>query len=403
MSMSDHFVMLWGDMLASSIIEEDVHVKWAFVVCLLLCDAQGEFRSAPGHLARAGGMSLEEAGAALRVLSGPDPASTSKEEGGRRIVSIGPNTWRVVNYPQYRRRAQEERRKAADRERKRLERSGLVGTDVDECGQVRTCVDGDGQDGTTSDPYTSTSSYTSTSKEEEGCGEEKIEKPLPIHDQVMDRWNKLGIVPPCTALSDQRKSAVAARRRQHGEKAVFDVVKKRAASDFLSNEFAEGRGAPFDWCFGPKNFVKILDGNYDGSGRGPSKVDPRQHVGASTLGTVSEERKRRSRTVKHIMKHANSLLKLKGLRDSQQIIVVSYSEMLEALAESDVPKAEMETTFYTRHDQMMKELLGSLTDEEAEALKADFPRGGVKWETWVRKRLQERFGIPDPLDYEFEP
>ena len=171
--MKDHFVMLWGDMLASSIIEEDVHVKWAFVVCLLLCDADGEFRSTPGYLARSAGMSLEDAEDALKVLSSPDGYSTSKEEEGRRLISTGSNQWRVVNYGSYRQRYMKEKALARDRQRKR-----------DERGRVRTDSDKVGQDGTGSDPCTCTSTCTCTSKKKDGeCeGKEKQKGAIPFEE-----------------------------------------------------------------------------------------------------------------------------------------------------------------------------------------------------------------------------
>ena len=151
--MSDHFVMLWSDMLRSSINEHDAHVKWVFVVSLLLCDRNGDFRCTPESMARTAVIPLDQAMEALEILSSPDPQSTSTEEGGRRIVSVGPNQWRVVNYVSYRRRMLEEKRRVKDLERKRDER-GQNGTDVDSldnCGPMRTSVDDSGQDGTISD------------------------------------------------------------------------------------------------------------------------------------------------------------------------------------------------------------------------------------------------------------
>ena len=163
--MSDHFVMLWGDMLASSIIEEEVHVKWAFVVCLLLCDSDGNFRSTSAYLARIGGMTLEEAEAALAVLSEPDDHSTSKIAGGCRLISLGPNQWHVVNYKEYKQRQRDEELKTKWREDKRRQRGTLVDSD----GRV---VDSDGP---TVDPV-SVSVSVSVCDEEEGESERESKK-----------------------------------------------------------------------------------------------------------------------------------------------------------------------------------------------------------------------------------
>ena len=135
--MSDHFVMVWGDMLRSTINEHEAHVKWAFVVMLLLCDKDGDFRSTPQYLSREAVIPLDQAIDAFEKLSEPDPGSSSKEEEGRRIISTGPNQWHVVNYTSYRQRMLYEKRRAADVQRKRDER-GQVRTDVDGCGQVGT-------------------------------------------------------------------------------------------------------------------------------------------------------------------------------------------------------------------------------------------------------------------------
>jgi hypothetical protein len=90
--------------------------------------------------------------------------------------------------------------------------------------------------------------------------------------QAARLWKELHIKPQCVSLSPQRRSAVAARAREHGMGSVLDVIRKRADSDFLSFTFGDGRGAGFDWCFGPKNFVKILDGNYDNRKRGQARA-----------------------------------------------------------------------------------------------------------------------------------
>ncbi len=390
----DHFVMLWSDMLRSTINEYEAHVKWVFVVALLLCDKEGDFRCTPESMARTAVIPLDQAIEALEKLSEPDPGSTSVAEEGRRLVSRGPNQWHVVNYTSYRRRMLEEKVRIKDRERKRDER-GRSRTDSDSPDKL-------GRDGTVSDPV---GVGVDVCDEEMGESEGE-ESPLPIHDAIRDQWNRLGIKPACTALSDQRKSTVAARQRQYGYVAVFDVVKKRAASDFLSNVFNDGRGAPFDWVMGPKNFVKVKDGNYDGGGTGPKRKKPGGYdldVGAQEPPEISDERKAKELTLKHILQHAVALAMLEGdMTEDQRVILRDAAVRLGALAESDMARGFMEEKLFTIHDGMMDELLGSLPEEEEIQLQAALPAGGVKFETWARKELQARFGIPDPLEYALE-
>lgn len=53
----------------------------------------------------------------------------------------------------------------------------------------------------------------------------------------------------------------------------MEVLENRANSRFLCYEFNSGRGAPIDWVFGPQNFVKVMDGNYNDS-LGKKKLSP---------------------------------------------------------------------------------------------------------------------------------
>ena len=64
-------------------------------------------------------------------------------------------------------------------------------------------------------------------------------------------------------LADHRKKAIRARFNEYGKDAVFEVVKKAAASSFLNGGGDKGFVADIDWMMGPRNFPKILDGFYD--------------------------------------------------------------------------------------------------------------------------------------------
>ena len=64
-------------------------------------------------------------------------------------------------------------------------------------------------------------------------------------------------------LAEHRKKAIRARFNEYGKDAVFEVVKKAAASSFLNGGGDKGFVADIDWMMGPRNFPKILDGFYD--------------------------------------------------------------------------------------------------------------------------------------------
>ena len=70
-------------------------------------------------------------------------------------------------------------------------------------------------------------------------------------------------IKPISKFTPKRKTAVRARMREYGKKALGDVIKKAAASDFLNGKSQRGWTADFDWLFKPNNFPKVLEGNYD--------------------------------------------------------------------------------------------------------------------------------------------
>lgn len=64
-------------------------------------------------------------------------------------------------------------------------------------------------------------------------------------------------------MTDKRKSAVAARGREYGKDAIVRAIKKAAESKFLNGDNNRAWIATFDWMFLPKNFPKVLEGNFD--------------------------------------------------------------------------------------------------------------------------------------------
>lgn len=67
---------------------------------------------------------------------------------------------------------------------------------------------------------------------------------------------------PVSLLTDKRKQAINARKREHGEHAVFAMLKNAGQSAFLAGQNARGWCADFDWLFKPTNFVKVLENKY---------------------------------------------------------------------------------------------------------------------------------------------
>lgn len=70
-------------------------------------------------------------------------------------------------------------------------------------------------------------------------------------------------IPRVRTLDERRKNKVHARLQQYGKDALYEVVQKAAKSLFLNGGGNKGFRASFDWLFGPDNFKKVLEGNYD--------------------------------------------------------------------------------------------------------------------------------------------
>lgn len=77
---------------------------------------------------------------------------------------------------------------------------------------------------------------------------------------------------PVSILTDKRKQAINARKREHGEQAVFEMLKKAGQSAFLAGQNTRGWCADFDWLFKPTNFVKVLENKYANKEQSTSTV-----------------------------------------------------------------------------------------------------------------------------------
>lgn len=113
------YVKLFGRMLQSSIMDEDVLTRWAFVVMLLSADREGVVYGTTKALARTANLPESDFAAALDRLMAPDPNSTTPDEDGRRVVLESANCWRVVNYAHYRDAKDEDALRTVTRDRVR--------------------------------------------------------------------------------------------------------------------------------------------------------------------------------------------------------------------------------------------------------------------------------------------
>lgn len=86
--------------------------------------------------------------------------------------------------------------------------------------------------------------------------------------KLMDYYNSkvpAGGMPQAIKLTNNRKAAILAREKEYGKEAVQRVIDLATASSFLNGNNKTGFRGTFDWIFLPRNFIKILEGNYNNS------------------------------------------------------------------------------------------------------------------------------------------
>lgn len=70
-------------------------------------------------------------------------------------------------------------------------------------------------------------------------------------------------IPRLKRLTTERCGMLNARIKENGAEAVEEVIRKAASSGFLNGGGNHGFRADFNWLMRPRNFIKVLEGNYD--------------------------------------------------------------------------------------------------------------------------------------------
>lgn len=104
------FTKLFSTIIHSTVWRAEPHVKIVWITLLAMADRLGRVEASLPGLADAARVSIDEAEAALTVLSSPDPYSRTRDYDGRRIRAID-GGWQLLNYLKYREaRTADERR-----------------------------------------------------------------------------------------------------------------------------------------------------------------------------------------------------------------------------------------------------------------------------------------------------
>ena len=98
-------------------------------------------------------------------------------------------------------------------------------------------------------------------------------------ESITNYWNTKSQLANITKITDLRKVNVMARIKEFGLESVFKMIDNVSKSPFLKGENNRQWVATFDWCFKPKNFVKVVEGNYLENGKnGNSETDIERRV-----------------------------------------------------------------------------------------------------------------------------
>jgi hypothetical protein len=93
------------------------------------------------------------------------------------------------------------------------------------------------------------------------------------YQKIVERFNYL-LSPPLPrviTISESRKKAIRLRIEEHGEDSIENVFQNVCSSYFLKGENGNGWKCYFDWIFNPRNYIKILEGNYANNTTGYSE------------------------------------------------------------------------------------------------------------------------------------
>lgn len=122
------------------------------------------------------------------------------------------------------------------------------------------------------------------------------------YNALMDTFNKMfeGKLPKITAMTDKRKKAVKARSSEHGKKAIMDVLDNVCQSSFLLGHNNQNWSCDFDWIFRPTNFIKILEGNYNGTRLSKNQQDSEQRKRDSVLAVATTVREAAAKKKKEL-------------------------------------------------------------------------------------------------------
>lgn len=139
--------------------------------------------------------------------------------------------------------------------------------------------------------------------------------------KLVNFWNLTvqgTIIPAIRNIEGPRRNQLNARLKQYGKSAIFEAIKKVSESDFLKGNISDkGWHATFDWLVGPKNFAKVLEGNYDNQRQGGLYGNRYKGNYSSVQQGASERQKGYAQVVNELIDEAERERANRGSEESE--------------------------------------------------------------------------------------
>lgn len=112
------------------------------------------------------------------------------------------------------------------------------------------------------------------------------------YNALMNTFNRMfeGKLPKVSSMTEKRKKAVKARACENGKTSIMAVFNNVLHSAFLLGRNEQNWRCDFDWIFRPTNFIKILEGNYNGTRLSKNQQDSEQRKRDSILAVATTVR-----------------------------------------------------------------------------------------------------------------
>lgn len=122
-----------------------------------------------------------------------------------------------------------------------------------------------------------------------------IEKNKLDYNAVMNFFNRSideagSNISKIKSISDNRRKSVKARCNDYGMDAIYEAIGNAVTSPFLNGRVKDFK-ADFDWIMRPKNFPKVLEGNYnrDRYPASPTTITPPRYATPYEIRKLDEQ------------------------------------------------------------------------------------------------------------------